>query len=371
MLVALRSGFLGALGVLVSAGCLAANPAEDDGSPTTGDTGMTETGVVEVPPGSMLGCPAGETCPLLFVAQTFDDRIEVFAPEDATNAFRGTIRFDLRPGTDADSLDEPFGIALSDSFLHIVAGHYPTREQGTLVSIPRLLLGTFDAPADVPVGSIVVGNAFVEGVVPTSLGVPEPIFMLDRPLGSNLVIGSFNNDLFSTEDLWTAVGQLHFVDVANPANFAVAELGGLGGEDCLGAAEIVTLEDDVHGAVACDGNEAVAFVDLPGGATPQDAAAGVTGKICELPPLNDRRVRYLAFDGDTASPGAIVGLGPGFGSQSASERCTRSSGATASSTRSSSARTGKRIRPRSSRAAVTSLSRAARDSPIRSAGSTC
>ena len=159
--------------LVVLGGCLAENPPEDEtggASESVGTETESETGGVVVPPGSMLGCPEGEVCTIVIASQSFDDRVEVFAPDDPVRAYRGAIDFDLRTGVDADNLDEPVGLALTNEFLHISAGHYPNAEEGTLVSIPRTMLGNYEAGMTVPVGDILLAGAFREPVVATRFG---------------------------------------------------------------------------------------------------------------------------------------------------------------------------------------------------------
>ena len=290
--------------------CLPDNPDGDsDGTSGAGTDSDTDTdGPPPVPETSILGCPAGQTCPMIFVAQTFDDRIEIFAPEDATNAYRGALDFDFRAGIDNDTLDEPFGIALSDGFLHVIAGHYPTREEGTMVSLPRELLGEYDAGATVPATAMIAGGAVQAPVVGTPFGVLEPIFLNRRPVGGRLLLGTFNNDLFSTENTWTQPGILHVIDASEPSQFAAFDLSTISGGACLGAAEVIVFPGGIEAAVACEGNEAIAFLnlgDLAAG-TVQDAAAGISGTLCDLPPMDSRRTRYLA----PAEDGVVVGVGP-------------------------------------------------------------
>ena len=306
MVASLRAAVLAGL----VSGCLAENPPLDSGTSSGMATDSDPDTGTTVPPDSLLGC-ASATCRLLFVAESFDDRVEIFAPDDPVNQYRGAIGFDLRPGTDSEFLDEPFGIVLRDDWLHVMAGHYPARDRGTLVSIPRTLLGEYTVGMDVPVDRLILGGAFQAPVVGTAFGVPEPIFAVDRPLFGRLVIGAFNNDLFSTETNWTQPGLVFVVDPADPTTFGTATLSNLEGMQCNGAAQIVTLEHDGRVAVACDGNEAVAFLQLGelGTGGVEAAAAAIAGTVCDLPPLDNRRLRYLAYDG---IDGVLVGLGPGL-----------------------------------------------------------
>jgi hypothetical protein len=101
------------------------------------------------------------------------------------------------------------------------------------------------------------------------------------------------------------------MDPSDPSDFGVVDLAGPDGVNCAGASQIV----DVGGgriAVACDGNEAVAWVDVSTIATgsPSTAAANAnTLGVCPVPGLSEKRVRYLAPDGDG---GVVVAAGPGF-----------------------------------------------------------
>ena len=301
---------------LTLAGCLPDNPAgwtetandsSEDTTQTTGGTGGEVAG--------MLGCPAGEICPLVFVAQTLDDRIEVFAPRHAP-AFRGTINLDLNPGTStmgtSATLDEPYGMSLSGGFLHVIAGHYPTRTAGSMVSFPVSFLSGYDPGDTVAVTDYFNGGAFSPPVQWSNFGELEPIFMYEHDVQGRLLIGTFNNNLFSTEDTWTGVGKLIVAEANDPTNFATAELSGLVGGDCLGAAQIVLIDDETNqAAVACDGNEAVALLNLGdiGTGSVDAAAAAISGTLCEIiGPRNDKRVRYVAPDGVN---GALVTYGPG------------------------------------------------------------
>ncbi len=301
----MRLGLCGALlaGCVVS-GCLADNPDGSEGSATDGSSETTAT--VEVD--NMLGCPAGESCWIVLVAQSLDDRVEVFGGlAGETPSYRGGIDLDLKPGTELGPLDEPFGMAISDNGLHVVTGHYPTRELGAMLTFPRAFFDDRDV-ALVPVNSFFTSGAFSEGVIETRFNELEPIFTMPETLGGKVLVSVFANDLFTGEEGWTTPGKLAIVDANNPADFALAELSGLTGGDCLGASQMVLLRDEQTAAVACDGNEAIAFLDLGDlSASPADAAAGITGTLCDLPFQNDRRTRYLAHDG---AGGVLVAVGP-------------------------------------------------------------
>lgn len=304
----MRLGLCGALlaGCVVS-GCLADNPDGSEGSATDGSSEATEaTAAVEVD--NMLGCPAGESCWIVLVAQSLDDRVEVFGGlAGETPSYRGGIDLDLKPGTEQGPLDEPFGMVLSETGLHVITGHYPSIERGAMVSFPRAFFNDRDA-ALIPDISFFMGGAFTEGVVETRFEETEPIFALSRPVSGKLLVSVFANDLFAGEESWTSPGKLAVIDAANPSDFALATLTGLEGGDCLGASQLILLGDERTAAVACDGNEAIAFLDLGDlSASTADAAAGITGTLCDLPFSENRRVRYLAPDG---GGGVLVGVGP-------------------------------------------------------------
>lgn len=282
-------------------GCLPDNP----GGATSSETGnATSSGEA---PDNLLGCDEG-SCWVLLSAQTLDDRVEIFGgPAGEMPAYRGAIDLDLKPGTELGPLDEPFGMALSDLGLHVVTGHYPTRELGAMLSFPSAF---FDERA---VGTIARdeffnGGAFLEGVIETRFNELEPIFAVPDPVQGKLIVSVFANDFFQPDDTWVNAGKLAIVDALDPTSFGISTLRDLDGGDCAGASQAVLLEDDSSLAVACDGNEAVAFLDLGDlSGSPQDAAAGITGRLCNLPFMNDRRARYLAHDG---AGGVLLGLGP-------------------------------------------------------------
>ncbi len=286
-------------------GCLAENPTRaETGDTESGSGETTSTPTVD----NMLGCPSGETCWVVLAAQTLDDRVEVFgAPAGMEPAYRGGINLDLKPGTELGPLDEPFGMTLSDTGLHVITGHYPTRELGAMLTFPKAFFDARDASL-IPTNEFFSGGAFSQGVVETRLQELEPIFSLSQTVQDKVLVSVFANDLFSAEDTWTEPGKIAVVDAANPTDFALATLSGLEGGDCLGASQMVLLGDDSTAAVACDGNEAIAFLDLGDlSRAPADAAAGISGTLCNLPFQNDRRARYLASDG---LGGVLVGLGP-------------------------------------------------------------
>jgi hypothetical protein len=288
------------LSALALSGCLPDNPGTSSG--TEGETtvdGTTTGGTEPVPEGGMLGCPIGETCTLVLVSQTLDDRVEIFSPDDPEgNVYRGSIGLDLKPGITDEGLDEPFGLTIAGGYVHVLLGHYPQRDRGSLVSFPFEFFADRDAGERVPVSEFFAGGSFMGGPVYVDLGEVEPIFMLHEAVDGRLLVGTFANDLFDVETNWITPGKLLVVDAGDPTQFGARTLTGLEGGDCIGGSDLVRVGPNAI-AMACDGNEAVALLDLGmiGSETPQDAADGISGKVCDLIPTGNRRVRYLAFDG--------------------------------------------------------------------------
>jgi hypothetical protein len=304
--------------LMLGSGCLPDNPmaegtgsgTADSGDSTAGSGGGDDGG------GELLGCPEG--CVMLLAVQALDDRVEVFVPDHPDSAYRGAIAMDLEPnecagcgpGDNNDGrLDEPFGIARAGGFLHVLAGHYPTRDAGSLVAFPLDFFDATTTGATVAVGDYFSGGQFQNGVVGRSLAEREAIFMHQHASG-RLLVGVFNNDLFAGEDTWTQPGKILVIDPADPeGEIGTVTLDGIG-EGCNGASQIVDLGGDVL-AVACDGNERVALLDGAGvgDGTVADAAAGLgTGTLCEIPGASPgKRVRYLAPDG---TGGFVAAEGP-------------------------------------------------------------
>lgn len=189
--------------------------------------------------------------------------------------------------------------------MHVALGHYPTRQSGSLVSFPLSMFDTLAAGSTLAVSEYFAAGSFSSPVVAHSLGELEPIFVTAR--GSRLLVGTFNNDLFTTEDNWTMPGRLLVLDATDPAAApGVVDLGAMG---CNGAAQVVDLGPTSVG-VACDGNEKIVLLDVGDlDATPlPDVAASVTGTLCEIAGQTaERRVRYLAGDG---AGGFLVAEGP-------------------------------------------------------------
>lgn len=299
-------------GASIGLGCLPDNPAllpEEEPPPRP-------TGPMPAIEGEILGC-GDDSCLLVLVSQTLDDRLEIFAPRDPDGeVYRGAIGLDLVPnecpgcglGDNGEGrLDEPFGLALTPAGLHVVTGHYPTPELGSLLTFPREWFADRPAGQLVPESEYFAAGAF-SGVDALSLDQLEPIFV--RPVADKLVIGTFNNSLIAPEETWSRPGKLLIVDPADPeAAPGVVDLDDLDGQACNGTAQVVELSGD-RLAMACDGNEAIAVVDIPdlSAHAPDDAASQVGGWICPIPGATPgRRVRYLAADDDG---GLMVADGP-------------------------------------------------------------
>ena len=175
--------------------------------------------------GEILGCDDG-SCLLVLVSQTLDDRLEIFAPRDPEGQmYRGAIGLDLVPnecpgcglGDNGEGrLDEPFGLALTPAGLHVVTGHYPTPELGSLLTFPREWFAERPAGELVPESEFFAGGAF-SGIEALSLEQLEPIFV--RPVGGKLVIGTFNNSLIAPEETWSRPGRLLIVDPMDSWSF--------------------------------------------------------------------------------------------------------------------------------------------------------
>lgn len=267
--------------------CLPDNPIVDT---ETGD----ETGSERVEDG-LLGCPSDEACTIVAVSQTIDDRLDLFTGAGAGARYRGTLELDLKqnPGGDisGENLDEPYGLAWDGRALHVLVGHYPTRELGSLLSFPAASLAAY-AP-----GTAVPSSDWFAGGISTSLGIgltplerTEPLSLVAHPGSGALLIAIFANDLMLAESSWTAISEL--LEWSPGSSPSAVELG------CAGAWSIVALDEDADAvALACDGDEAAVIVDT------QPLAPRCVANI----PFTDKRVRYLAPDG---LGGMIVGENP-------------------------------------------------------------
>jgi hypothetical protein len=255
----------------------------------------------------MLACEA-PPCTFLFAAQTLDDRVEMFAPE--TDApYRGTIDVDLKPNPGGDNsgenLDEPYEMVAASGALHVAVGHFPSRDRGSLLSFSWDFFEARTVGEFLPTSTYAPGGTFLDIVVERPLERLEPIWFSRR--SSHLLVAVFENDLFKAESTWTTPGSLLVVDLADPAAaVGVRTLDDVDGAACAGAAEIVELADD-RIAVACDGNEAVAILDVSsvGSGDPQAAADSITPVgLCDLGPTDSVRVRHLTSAG--AGAGFVV-----------------------------------------------------------------
>lgn len=297
-----------ALVVLLSSSALAGCPSDDGPSAGSTTTGADSTGSSDdtgttgfVPSAGPLGCPTGETCTFVVVAQAFDDRVEIFAP-GGSPVYRGAIDLDLKPNpmgdNSGDFLDEPFGMVLDDAGLNVLVGHYPTRDLGTAVIFGHDLLAAAEVGSTIARTTFFDGTAFT-GVTAVDLAATEAIFGLAHPSGRQL-IGVFANDLFSAETSWTNPGELLVFDPATGAvgRRSLASVGDAGG--CAGAWSLVALDDDVdHVALGCDGDEGAVILDTSavGSGTVEEAAAAIDGCVANVP-FVDKRVRHLAPDGE-------------------------------------------------------------------------
>ncbi|MCH9685463.1 MAG: hypothetical protein K0V04_28780, partial [Deltaproteobacteria bacterium] len=307
--------------IALGAACLPQNPGGSGGSSTTDAADSTGDDTDDGPAagGELLGCPA-TGCTMVLVAQTLDDRVEVFVPDHPEAIYRGGVDLDLKPNecagcgpgdNGAGRLDEPFGLARSGGFLHVLVGHYPTRQEGSLVSFPLSFFEGYTQGSLVPTADFFAGSQFTAPVIGRSLGQVEPIFLHEHTSG-RIIVGVFNNDLFAGEDTWTQAGRLLVFDATDPSGeVGEVTLDALGGGDvCQGASQVLDAGNDEL-AIACDGNEAIAFVDASsvGAGSVADAATSLgTGSLCTLPgAMPGKRVRYLAPDG---SGGVVVGEGP-------------------------------------------------------------
>jgi hypothetical protein len=288
------------LGLLAIAGCLPDNPVTDEAE-VGGETGGEAGGEARVESGP-LGCPSAESCTIVAVSQTVDDRVELFSARGNGPTYRGALDLDLKPNPGGDisgeQLDEPYGLAWDGRDLHVLLGHYPNRELGSLLSFPAAGL------AGVAPGSLVEnGEWFTEaaglglGVRLSPLARTEPLSLVVHPSSGSLLIAVFGNDLLLPDSAWTVGSELLAVD---PSQLGPAPSIGVTELDCAGAWSVVALDDEVDAvALACDGDEAVVIVDTQAGVPAPRCVADI--------PFSDKRVRYLAPDG---LGGVIVGEHP-------------------------------------------------------------
>jgi hypothetical protein len=299
----MRSLAAASLVSLLTMACLPDNPSLDEESDESGET-EGETG--EPVEGGLLGCPSGESCTIVAVSQTIDDRVDLFTAAGAGAGYRGSLELDLKPNPGGDisgeNLDEPYGLAWDGQTLHVLIGHYPTRELGSLLSFPAASLADYAAGATVASGDWFGGGTTTElGVRLLPLERTEPLSLLVRQSSGELLIASFANDLTVPEPAWTVASELLVLPPGADTPIAT-EVG------CAGAWSIVALDEDTDAvALACDGDEAVAIVET----------APVSSRCVAEIPFADKRVRYLAPDG---LGGVIVAENPAIVSASEDAR---------------------------------------------------
>ncbi|MBC8069143.1 MAG: hypothetical protein IAG13_12485 [Deltaproteobacteria bacterium] len=296
-----------ALSLLAFASIGACN--DDDGEPSassdsTAAADLSTGDTPDAPASGPLACPAGESCTLVLVAQTLDDRVDIFAARGAGPLYRGAIDIDFKPNPMGDNsgenLDEPFGMAIDEQGLAMLVGHYPTRQSGSMLLFPHDLLAMQGEGETLAASSYFAGGVFSAGVRDLALGEEEPIFVRAHPSG-RLLVGVFANDLFALESAWTNPGKLLVVDpVSGEVGTRVLDTGAM---RCAGAWSVVPLDaaTDTIG-IGCDGDEGAVILDVSavGEGTVAEAAAAITG--CAMGPADvpfpDRRVRWLAPDGE-------------------------------------------------------------------------
>lgn len=248
----------------------------------------------------LLGCPRAESCVLVAVAQTVDERVEVFAArpssDEAGPGYRGALDLDLQPSPEGDvdiNLDEPRAVAWDGEELHLLVSHYPSAAVGSLLSMPAAGL------ADLAPGELLARARWFEQGASTgalgerlvSLGYLEVHGLLAHPGSDSLLMSVFANDLLLPPLEWQSPSVL--LDLQPPtkggeASVRVSELG------CVGALDIVDL-DEAGDAVAlvCDGDERVVVLDtraLASGGAPSVRCSAGSG-------FSLKQVRQLAPDG--------------------------------------------------------------------------
>jgi hypothetical protein len=287
----MRSLAAASLASLLTTACLPENPSLEEAGSESGETGSEGGERVE---DGLLGCPSDESCTIVVVSQTIDDRVELFTGAGAGASYRGALELDLKPNPDGDisgeNLDEPYGLAWDGQELHVLVGHYPTREVGSLLSFPAASLADYSPGTTVASSDWFTAGTTGLGVRLTPLDHQEPLTLLVHPSSGDLLIATFANDLMVPESSWTAASELLAVHPgSSPQGSDVG---------CAGAWSIVALDEDVDAvALACDGDESVAIVET---------ASAAPRCLADIP-FPDKRVRYLAPDG---LGGVVVGENP-------------------------------------------------------------
>jgi hypothetical protein len=287
------------LALAVVAACLPDNPNETDDT-SAGTTATTDVEPTGGPAGGLFGCDA-PPCTLVLVSQTLDDRVDVYDADART--LRGRIDLDLKDDPsgkqiDSNLLDEPYELALTDTDLLVTLGHWPDTDEGSILRFPRQAFADLAPGATFSVADYFNAGSFTASVQPLTHARREGIFLLPHPSG-RMIVGVFANDLRAPAD-WTNPSELLVFDPADldPANLGSFDLGTLD-VPCTGGWRLEPLDAAVSKlAVACDGSDSVAVLELPADfatASPADAAAGITGCGYGLYPM--RTSQFVAPDG--------------------------------------------------------------------------
>ncbi len=290
-----RGGAIAAALVLLGASaCLPTNPglttegSESEGE--TSDTGGDASG--------LFSC-SSPPCSFVVVSQTLDDRVDVFDAQ--RGELRGRIDLDLKPDPSGQQitgnlLDEPYGLLAGEDRLRVLVGHYPDTDSGSLLSFPHSMFAALEAGATAPVSDFFADGEFSGGADHLALAREEALFMLEHPSGA-LLISVFNNSLTSFD--WTTPSQLLILDPETGAQ-GVVDLATLD-TPCSGAWSLVALDDAMgQVAMACDGSDSVAVLNIPAELSdPAAAAAAVTGCGYATPvgAPDTWTTRFLAPDG--------------------------------------------------------------------------
>ncbi len=295
------------LAAVALAGLLA--PACLPGNPMVTETGASGTGESESESESATGAGEGlfgcssASCTFVVVSQTLDDRVDVFGVEGSSH-LQARIALDLKPDPSGlqvagNLLDEPYGIDVVGEELRVLVGHYPDTERGSLVVLPEQLFAGLEAGSVVSTSELFDGIDFVGGARSIELERQEAIFALPHSSGK-MIVGVFANDLRAID--WPNTSELLIVDPAAEGEAAIGAFD-LGGLDvaCQGAWGMIAADDPVNPgrvALACDGSDSVAMLELPdlGAMSAGDAAAAISG--CGVKLLEgDWTTRFLAPDG--------------------------------------------------------------------------
>lgn len=283
----------------LAAGCLPGNPMVET---ATGASSTTSSESESGGGAGLFGC-ADASCTFVLVSQTLDDRVDVFGVDGGSH-LRARISLDLKPDPSGlqvagNLLDEPYGIDVYGDELRVLVGHYPDTERGSLLVLPETLFSELDAGSVVATSELFDGVDFVAGARGVELDRREAIFALPHTSGK-MIVGVFANDLRAGD--WPNPSELLIVDptVEGDAAIGAFDLGGLD-VPCRGAWGMVAVDDPAapgRVALACDGSDSVAVVDLPdlSGMTASDAAGAITG--CGVKLLEGGwTTRFLAPDG--------------------------------------------------------------------------